>query len=71
MARWFLSGLYLIDCDTRLYVNVLSWSCPLAELLDGELTVTSELGQGAAFTLTIPKKLSPKQAPAKTKPIGN
>ena len=34
----------------------------LAELLGGELSITSELGQGAAFTLTIPKVLAPKQA---------
>ena len=34
----------------------------LAGLLGGELNVTSELGHGAAFTLTIPKVLEPKQA---------
>jgi len=39
----------------------LSIAKELAELLGGELRITSELGQGSAFTLTIPKVLVPKQ----------
>ena len=41
----------------------------LAELLGGELGITSELGQGSAFTLTIPKVLVPATPAAKTKTV--
>ncbi|RZK62244.1 MAG: response regulator, partial [Hymenobacter sp.] len=46
----------------------LALSRELAQLLGGQLTLTSQLGQGAAFTFTFPAQPAPAAAPAEAPP---
>jgi two-component system, sensor histidine kinase len=47
----------------------LSISLKLADLLDGSITVESELGVGSCFTLTLPAKLIPREARPQPYPV--